>query len=71
MISGIPEGVGDAEYIEYRKCKYVEDIKAVRGFLTKTLSPGRCRDEDFLRRGGGGGGSCCGVLLVDNRPQVP
>ena len=40
MINGIPSGVDPASYIQYRKCKYVEDIKAVRTFLCDQLNPG-------------------------------
>ena len=35
---GIDRGVSPQEYIIYRKCKYIEDIKAVRRVLTNTLN---------------------------------
>ncbi len=44
VVSGIPEGVADAEFIEYRKCKYVEDVAAVRQWLEGSLGPGALGD---------------------------
>lgn len=38
IVHGIPEGVEVRDYIEYRKCKYIEDIKRVRNVLTKALN---------------------------------
>lgn len=39
MVGGVPAGVPPSEYIEYRKCKYVEDIRDVRVHLTDNLNP--------------------------------
>ena len=44
IIRGIPVGVKVEDYIEYRKCQYIEDIKQVRSYLEKNLNPAALRD---------------------------
>ena len=39
LVRGIPEGQSASDYIEFRKSKYIEDIKAIRTALMDALSP--------------------------------
>lgn len=46
LVNGIPGSAEPAEYIEYRKCKYIEDLRVVRDFLVEKLSA--CQLQDLM-----------------------
>jgi len=44
VVRGIPEWALAKNYIQYRKCKYIEDIRTIRTYLTSHLSAPVLRD---------------------------